>query len=175
MTFPQNASEPAPRPTSIWPKVLAIGFGGLLVILLVVAGLVAANWSTLTGYYQQAKSAFSDMMTVQAALQKRYAADVRITAKSVSGVQGAILNVTLVNAPVMDRIKIDGSDGRHAALEVAAAARDVLPPGRGYDHYEVAFLRERGALGVSMSRISVFRFTAADLPTEKRPSAATGR
>jgi hypothetical protein len=127
----------------------------VLVILLVVAGLVAANWSKLTGYYQQAKSTFSDMMTVRAALQKKYAVDVRITAKSVSGVQGAILNVTLVNAPVMDRINIDGPDGRQTAPDVAAAARDILPPGRGYDHYEVAFLRERGALGVSMSRFGI--------------------
>ena len=97
MTFPQNASESAPRPTSIWPKILAIGLGGVLVILLVVAGLAAANWSKLTGYSQLAKSAFSDMMTVQAALQKKYAANVRITAKSVSDVQATILNVTLVN------------------------------------------------------------------------------
>ena len=38
-----------------------------------------------------------DMMTVQATLQKQYAANVRITAKSVSDVQVTILNVTLVN------------------------------------------------------------------------------
>ena len=79
------------------------------------------------------------MMTVQATLQKQYAANVRITAKSVSGVQGTILNVTLVNAPLMDRINIEGPDGRQAALEVAAAARDILPAGRGYNHADGYF------------------------------------
>jgi hypothetical protein len=90
MTFPENAPEPARRPTSIWLKIAGIGCGGVLVVLLVAAGLVASNWSKLTGYYQQAKSAFSEMMAVQADLQKKYGGEVRITAKRVGGVQGSI-------------------------------------------------------------------------------------
>jgi len=165
MTFPENAPEPARR--SIWPKILGIGCAGVLVILLIVAGLVAANWSKFSGYYQQAKSAFSDMMAVQSALQTKYGAEVRITVKHVSGTPGSILSVTLVNAALMDRIKVDGPDGRQAALEVAATARDTLPADRGYDNYEVVFKRERGVAGASVSGSWDYRFTAADLPTAK--------
>lgn len=163
MTFPENAPEP-PRRTSAWLKIVGIGCGGVLVIALVAAGLVANNWSKLTGYYQQAKSTFSDMMAVQAALQKKYGAEVRITAKHQGGVQGSILNVTLVNAPLVSRVNVDSAEGRRAALEVAATARDTLPPGGGYDNYEVVFLKESGGIGVGVSGGWTFRFTAADLP-----------
>jgi hypothetical protein len=47
---------------------------------------------------------------------------------------------------------------------VAATARDILPPGRGCDNYEVVFMRERAVAGVSTSGSWAFRFTAADLP-----------
>lgn len=167
MTFTDNAPEPARRPTSIWLKVLGIGCGGVLVILLILAGLVASNWPKLTGYYQQTKSTFSDMMIVQAALQKKYAATVRIMARRESSVQGSILTVTLLNPALMDRINVDGPNGRQAALEVALTARDTLPPAGRYDNYEIVFQRERGSAGASVSGSWSFRFTAADLPAEK--------
>jgi len=170
MTLPEHAPEPAQKRTSIWLKILGIGCGGVLLLLLIAAGFVATNWSKLTGYYQQAKSAFSDMMALQSALQTKYGGEVHISAKHVSGVEGSILGVTLVNPKVMDRMNIDSPDGRQAALDVATAARDALPPDRGYDNYEVVFQRESGVAGASMSGSWSFRFTAAELPPAKPTS-----
>ena len=167
MTFPDGAAEPPRRGTSPWLKILGIGCGGLIVLLLIAAGLIAGNWPRLTGYYQQAKSTFSDLMSVQAALQKKYGTEVRLTVKRTSGIQGSILSVALVNAPLMDLVNMDSAEGRGAALEVATAARDALPPGGRYDNYEVVFQRERGRGGAAMSGSWQFRFAAADLPPQR--------
>jgi hypothetical protein len=166
MTFPDHGPEPSKKARPTWLKVVGIGCGGVIVLLLVVAGLVAGNWPKLTGYYQQAKSTFSDMMTMRVALQKKYGAEVRLTAKRESGVEGSMLSIALVNAPLMDRLNVDGDDGRRAALEVAAAARDALPPNGRYDNYEVVFIRERGTTGAQMSGSWSFRFKASDLPAK---------
>jgi hypothetical protein len=168
MTFPDNGPESSKKGTPTWLKVVGIGCGGVIVLLLVIAGLVAGNWPKLTGYYQQAKSTFSDMMTIRTALQKKYGADVRLTAKRESGVEGSILSIALVNAALMDRVNVDSDDGRRAALDVATAARDAVPPNGRYDNYEVVFVRERGAAGVQMSRSWSFRFKATDLPTNTK-------
>jgi hypothetical protein len=168
MTFPDSGPEPSKKSTPTWLKVLGIGCGGLIVLLLVIAGLVAGNWPKLTGYYQQAKSTFSDMMTIQTALQQKYGADVRLTAKRESGVEGSILSIALVNAALMDRVNVDGDEGRRAALDVATAARDALPPNGRYDNYEVVFIRERGAAGLKMSGSWSFRFKATDLPANTK-------
>src|SRR5258708_32471171 len=98
MTFPDSGPEPSKKGTPTWLKVLGIGCGGVIVLLLVIAGLVAGNWPKLTGYYQQAKSTVSDMMTTQAALQKKDGAEVRLTAKRESGVEGWMLSLALVKA-----------------------------------------------------------------------------
>ncbi len=166
MTFPDNGPEPSKKGTPTSLKVVGIGCGGVIVLLLVIAGLVAGNWPKLTGYYQQAKSTFSDMMTMQAALQKKYGAEVRLTAKRESGVEGSMLSIALVNAPLMDRVNVDSDDGRRAALDVAAAARDALPPNGRYDNYEVVFVRERGTAGAQMSGSWAFRFKTSDLPAK---------
>ena len=168
MTFPENGPEPPTKRTPTWLKVVGIGCSGVIVLLLVIAGLVAANWPKLTGYYQQAKSTFSDMMTIRTALQKKYDADVRLTAKHESGVEGAILSIA-VNAPLIAGVNVDSDDGRRAALEVATAARDALPPTGRYDNYEVVFVRERGAAGVQISGTWSFRFKASDLPASTKP------
>jgi hypothetical protein len=173
MTF-DNGQEPPKRHTSVWAKVLGFGCGGVLLLLIVCAALIAGNWSKFSGYYQNAKSTFSDMMAVQAALQKKYQAEVRLTAKRESGVQGSILGVALIDAPLMDRISVDGPAGRQAALEVATAARDALPPGGRYDNYEVGFVRQRGG-AVNISGSWTFRFTAADLPPAKAETDGPGR
>lgn len=170
MTLDDNAPEPPKRGTSLWLKILGFGCGGVIVLGLIAVGLVASNWSRLTGYYQQAKSNLSDLMTVQAALGKKYDAEVRITVKRVSGTQGSILSVALVNPPLLDRINMDGPDGRAVALDVATTARDALPPASRYDNYEVVFRRERDAGVVKASGSWEFRFVAADLPPAKPES-----
>jgi hypothetical protein len=165
-TMTSNDQDPGPRRRPIWLKIVGIGCGAIVVLMLVAAGLVAFNWPRLSGYFQQAKSMMSQIMAVQAAVQKKYGAQVRITLKHESGVQGSILSVALVDAPLMDNIKVDGPEGRAAALEVASTARDALPPGGGYDNYEVVFLRERGVMSGNWS----FRFAASELPPAKPES-----
>jgi hypothetical protein len=103
-------------------------------------------------------------MTIRTALQTKYGADVRLTAKRQSGVEGSILSIALVNAALMDRVNVDSDDGRRAALDVATAARDAVPPSGRYDNYEVVFVRERGAAGAHMSGSWSFRFKSTDLP-----------
>jgi len=163
----QDSPDPGPQRRSLWLKIVGIGCGALIVLALIAAGLIASNWPRLAGYYQQAKSAFSQMMNVQAAIQKKYGGEVRIMLKSESGVQGSILSVMLVNPPLMDRIDVGGLDGHAAALEIAATARDALPPDAGYGQYEVVFLRERGTSTVNVSRNWTFRFAASELPPAK--------
>ena len=166
----QDSIDPGPRRRPLWLKIIGIGCGGIVVLALLAAGLTAYNWPRLRGYYQKAKSAVSQMMTAQAAVQKKYGGQVRVTLKSESGVQGSILSVTLVNPALMDRIDVAGPAGRAAALEVAQTARDALPPGDGYDHYEVVFLRERSVSVASVSGNWTFRFTASELPPTKAES-----
>jgi hypothetical protein len=172
VTDPDNGLRPVKKGTPIWLKVLGIGCGGLMVLILVLVGLVASNWSKFSGYYQNARSTFSDLMTVQAALQKKYSAEVRLTAKRESGVQGSILAIGIVNPPLMDRINVDSAEGRQAALDIAVAARDALPSGGRYDNYEVSFVRQGGGGLINASGSWNFRFTAADLPP---PKAESGR
>src|SRR5215471_8085255 len=168
MTFDDGAPEPPKRGTPLWLKIAGVGCGGVLVLILVAAGLVAGNWSRLTGYYQQAKSNLNDLMTVQAALRKKYDAEVRITVKHVDGTRGSILSVILVNPPLLDRVNMDGPEGRAAALDVATTARDALAAASRYDNYEVVFRRERDSAGASVSGNWEFRFVAADLPPVKQ-------
>lgn len=170
MTFPDDRPAPPRRPTSTWLKILGIGCGGVLVLLVIVAGLIAGNWSKLTGYYQQATSTYSDVTNLQTALKSKYGADVRITVTRVKNadMDGWLLRVTLVNAPLMNRLNVDSPDGRQAALDVATTARDSLPRGGGYDCYEVVFERESGSAGAGMTGSWSFRFTPRDLPPEKR-------
>ena len=170
MSYPDSGPPPAKTGTPTWLKVIGVGCGGVIVIVLVVIGLIAGNWSKFSGYYQNARSTFSDMMTVQAALQKKYSAEVRLTAKRESGVQGSILSVALIDAPLMDRINVDSAEGRQAALEIAVAARDALPPGGRYDNYEVAFVRQPGTGVVKASGSWSFRFAAAELPASNAES-----
>jgi hypothetical protein len=169
MTFPDDHPAPSRRPTSIWLKILGIGCGGVLVVLVIVAGLIAGNWSKLTGYYQHAKSTYSDVTNLQSALKSKYGADVNVALTRVKNadMDGWLLRVTLVNAPLMNRINMDSPDGRQAALEVATTARDSLPRGGGYDYYEVVFERESGSAGAGMTGRWSFRFTPRDLPPEK--------
>lgn len=171
MTYPPETPEPVRRSTPVWMKVAAVGCGGILIVVLIVAGLVASNWQRLTGYYHQAKSTIAAMTVAQKALEQKYGATVHMSASRQSGVKGSILGVTLVNAPIMDRVNMDSADGRRAALDVAQTVRDALPADARYDHYDVTFRRERGAGGVSASGDWTFRFAAADLP----PGDATGR
>ena len=171
----ENSPDLSPRRRPLWLKIAGIGCGGVIVLALIVVGLIAQSWPRLTGYFQQAKSMLSQVVAVQAAVQKKSAGEVRITIKSESGVQGSILSVSLVNSPLMDRINVDSADGRRLALEVAATARDALPPDGRYDNYEVLFLRERGAAGMSVSGSWSFRFTAGELPSAKTEAGASGK
>jgi hypothetical protein len=115
-------------------------------------------------------------VAVQAAVQKKYEGQVRITIKSEGSVKGSILSVGLVNSPLMDRVNVDSADGKRLALEIAATARDALPPDGRYDNYEVLFVRERGGAGVNMSGSWSYRFTADELPSAAKADAgATGR
>jgi hypothetical protein len=69
----------------------------------------------------------------------------------------------------MNGINLDSQDGRQAALDVAATARDALPPDGRYDNYEVIFEREgAGESGGSVSGRWESRFTAAQLSAERR-------
>ena len=74
----------------------------------------------------------------------------------------------------MDRVNVDSDDGRRAALDVAAAARDALPPNGRYDDYEVVFVRERGAAGLQMSGRSDAN-ASAPLRQCERPRGEQGR
>ena len=170
MSYPDSGPTPAKKGAPTWLKVLGVGCGGVIVLILVAIGLIAGNWSRFSGYYQNAKSTFGDMMTVQAALQKQYSAEVRLTARRESGVQGSILAIALVDAPLMDRINVDSAEGRQAALAVAVAARDALPVNGRYDHYEVSFVRQPSAGIVNASGSWSFRFAAAELPPAEAES-----
>ena len=171
MTYPDNSPEPVKKGTPTWLKVIGIGCGGVIVLILVVIGLIAGNWSKFSGYYQNARSTFSDMMTVQTALQQKYSAEVRLTAKRESGVQGSILAIALVNAPLMDRVNVDSAEGRSAALDVASAARDALPPSGRYENYEVSFVRQAAAGAANAAGSWSFRFAASELPPPRAESA----
>lgn len=170
MSYFDSGPPPAEKRTPAWLKVIGIGCGGVIVVILVAIGLIAGNWSKFSGYYQNAKSTFSDMMTVQAALQKKYSAEVRLTAKRESGVQGSILGVALVNAPLLERINVDSAEGRQAALDIAVTARDALPVDGRYDNYEVSFVRQPGSGVVNASGSWSFRFAASELPPPKTES-----
>jgi hypothetical protein len=167
MNGAEDAGGTTPRGKPIWLKVVGIGCGAVIVLMLIAAGLIAANWSRLSGLYGRTRTAFADMMKVQSGLHEKYEADVRVNMRRESGVQGSILSVTLINAPVMDRIKVDGDEGRRTALEVAATVRDMLPPAGRYDNYEVEFARDAGSGGAVLSGSWKYRFSAADLPAER--------
>jgi hypothetical protein len=170
VSYPDGGPEPVKKRTPTWLKVIGVGCGGVIVLILVAIGLVAGNWSKFSPVYQKAKSTFSDMLTLQAVLQKKYGTEVRLTVKRESGVQGTILGIALADAPLMDSLKLDSAEGRQAALDIATTARDALPPTGRYDNYEVAFVREPVAGAVSVSGNTTFRFSAAQLPPAKAES-----
>jgi hypothetical protein len=164
MTFPENAPDRARKRAPVWLKVVGIGCAGVILLALVAAGLVVRSWPKLTGYYRLAKSNFSELLTVQAAIEKKYGAEVWVTVKRESGTAGSIVSVTLVNAPLMDRVSVDSPDGRRAALDVAVTARDALPPGSRYDNLEVVFMRQSDTAGAGVSGSWSFRFKVGELP-----------
>jgi hypothetical protein len=148
---------------SVWPTVIAIGCATVFVIVVAIAAIVAWNWPRLTGYYHQAKTAITELTRVSAALQSKYGGMVNLTVKRESGVAGSILSVTLTNPSFLDHFDPEAPSGRQQALEVAAAVRDALPPGSGYEHFEVIISRQQGS-GVSVAKSWLFRFERSELP-----------
>jgi hypothetical protein len=141
-------------------KVFGIGCGAVVLAILVGAGLLAWKWQSVAGVYRQATTTFSDLMHVQTVLQDRYGGSVNVASNRRSGVEGAILGITLTNPSFIDKLNPDGADARQKALEVAAVARTALSPGETYDHYEIVFSRVRD----SNTTTSTYRFEPGDLP-----------
>ena len=148
--------------SSAWRKGLAIGCASLVILALVAAALIARSWPTLTGYYHRASTAFTALMHVASVLQTKYGGTARVNVKYQNGVPGATLSITLANPPFLEQIDPDGPGGREKVLEIAAAARDALPPDGEYDHYEVVLARGSGSI-VNVSRTWVFRVEPGDL------------
>jgi hypothetical protein len=124
------------------------------------AGFLAWNWQSVAGVYHRARTTIADLTKVQIALQDKYGGTVNVASNRRSGVDGAILGITLTNPSFIDKLNPDGEDARQKALEVAAVARAALSPGEAYDHYEIVFSRVRDA----SSTTSTYRVEPADLP-----------
>jgi hypothetical protein len=148
------------RRTSPWLRVFGIGCGALILAVLVGAGLLVWNWQSVAGVYRQATTTFADLMHVQTVLQDRYGGSVNVASNRRSGVEGAILGITLTNPSFIDKLDPDGADARQKALEVAAVARASLSRGETYDHYEIVFSRVRD----SSTTTSTYRVESGDLP-----------
>jgi len=155
---------------SVWPKVFAIGCGAILLFVVVIAGAVAWNWPRVTGAYHRATAAFSQLMQVRAVLLEKYGGAVTVLVKREAR-EGTLLSVTLVNPSFIDQLTLDGPAARQKALEVAAAARDALPPASEYAGYEVVLARRRDA-GVTLTTTTSFRFSPGELPPKAAATPA---
>ncbi len=160
---PPPRGEPVapPRP-SRWRKVLAIGCAGVLVLILAAAVIVRQNWTRISHLYQRAGVVVGTMFHLITTLQNTYGGQVNVLVRQVNG-GPPFLSVRLTNPPFLEQLNPDAPEAKTKALEVAATARDALPPDSEYPRYEVILERSRGS-GVTVAKSWVFRFEAGDLP-----------
>ena len=152
-----------PQRRSVWPKVLAIGCGAVLLFVVVIAAALAWNWPRVSGMYHHASAMFAELTQVQSAIQTKYGGTVHVNARRGSDTDGTVLSVTLTNPPFLDQLKLDGPDAKPKALAIATAARDALPPDSDYVAYEVVLARQ-GGVGVTVGTTTSFRFKPDELP-----------
>jgi hypothetical protein len=152
---------------SVWPKVLGIGCGVILLFVAVIAGALAWNWPRVSGMYHRASSMFAEMMQVQSALQTKYGGTVHVNARRGSDTDGTVLSVTLTNPSFLDTLNLDAPEAKQKALEIATAARDALAPDSSYAAYDVVLSRQAGS-GMSVSTSTAFRFQPSELPARSQ-------
>jgi len=152
-----------PDRSSRWRTVLGIGCATVLLLAIAAAVVVQQNWPRLTALYHGASAATTAMYRLITTLQAKYGGAVAVNIKQLSGVEGSILSIGLTNSPFLEQFDPDTPAGKAKALEIAATARDALPPEFEYQHYEVLLSRASGA-GVTVSKAWVFRFEPSDLP-----------
>ena len=147
-------------------KWVAWGCGAVALIVATITVAVALNWQRVANVYQQAKTSISNLMHVSVTLQDKYGGHVNATSKHQSGVEGAILQITLTNPQFLAQGDLGEQAVKKQAIEAAIAARDALDAQSRYEHYEIVFLHQSGS-GITTSQSWSFSFSADDLRTDK--------
>lgn len=152
---PTSARTPGSR------RVVLIGCGCLTFAWAVVAVLVAFNWAPISRTYRRTSAAWSELRTVQAALQKEYGTDqVAVQWRQYQGAPELTLVIRLVNPPILKDLPEDQEEIRARAL--ARFARDHLRQPASVRAIEVTLARQAG-FGVTFATNKVFLFTAEQL------------
>lgn len=150
---------------SPWRTLLLAGCAVMAILGFGVVALVALNWGTLSKKYHAAAEMIGDLRSLHDALVDKYKAEIGVNARRETGIQGSILSISVVNAPFLEGIEPNAPELKDKALEIAATARDILPPAGRYDHYEVRFEKRAGTYASSQR----FFFEPGELPP---PSSA---
>lgn len=137
----------------------------------VVAGiLTVAFWPKISSFYGTATGTLGELLAVQKAVAEKYQTpQVTVTVRRQAGVTGNILTVQLVNPPFL--AKTPDRDLPAKARDVAITARDALPEGATYAHYQIVFKKQTGVFVRAGTR-TAYPFEAKDLPPRTPPAAS---